>query len=220
MINVVSTTLYGGDRRYSKGALYNTRLCKEFFPDWEFRVYHEDGFIDSILEELQNEGAKLINVGKTTIVPSMWRFHVYDDPNVNYFISRDLDDRLNRHDAELVQEWIESGHPFHIIRSHPGHRNEVLAGMWGGKAKYFENFDMGKEMNNFKYGNRGKEEDQNFLRDIFYPKIRNLSLVHGYDFYKSPFVRKFPKKILNLEGEETYPMGEVYELMDERSKFE
>jgi hypothetical protein len=45
-------------------------------------------------------------------------------------------------------------------------------------------------------------------------------LVHGYDFYNSPFVRKFPNKILNLDGEETYPIGEVYELMDERSKFE
>jgi hypothetical protein len=220
MINVVSTTLYGGDIRYLKGAIYNAILCKEFFPDWEFRVYHEDGFIDSILDNLRNEGAKLINVGKTTIVPSMWRFHVYDDTNVNYFISRDLDDRLNRHDAELVQEWIESGYPFHIIRSHSGHRNEVLAGMWGGKARYFDDFDMNFEMDNFKYTTRRKEEDQNFLGDVLYPKIRNLSLVHGYDFYNSPVVRKFPKKILNLENEETYPIGEVYEHMDQRSKFE
>lgn len=220
MINVISTTLYGGDRRYFQGAIYNARLCKEFFPDWEFRVYHENGINNSNLYELKGEGANLINVGNTIVVPSMWRFHVYDDTNVNYFICRDLDDRLNRHDYELVQEWIESGHPFHIIRSHPGHRNEVLAGMWGGKANYFENFNMNKEMNEYKYGSRDKEEDQNFLREIFYPKIRDLSLVHGYDFFNSPFVRKFPKKILNLIGEETYPIGEVYEHMDERSKFE
>lgn len=219
-MNVISTTLFGGDRRYSQGAIYNARLCKEFFPNWEFRVYHENGFNEHYLSELRNEGANLINVGNTTVVPTMWRFHVYDDPNVDYFICRDLDDRLNRHDAELVQEWIESGYPFHIIRSVPGHRNEVLAGMWGGKSRHLENFSMTEQMNKFEFGTRGKEEDQNFLREIFYPLIRNLSLVHGYDFYNSPVVRKFPKKLLNLEGEETYPIGEVYDYMDQRSKFE
>lgn len=219
-MNVISTTLFGGDRRYSQGAIYNARLCKEFFPNWEFRVYHENGFNEHYLSELRNEGANLINVGNTTVVPTMWRFHVYDDPNVDYFICRDLDDRLNRHDAELVQEWIESGYPFHIIRSVPGHRNEILAGMWGGKSRHLENFSMTEQMNEFEFRTRGKEEDQNFLREIFYPLIRNLSLVHGYDFYNSPFVRKFPKKLLNLEGEETYPIGEVYDYMDQRSKFE
>lgn len=219
-MNVISTTLFGGDRRYSQGAIYNARLCKEFFPNWEFRVYHENGFNEHYLSELRNEGANLINVGNTMVVPTMWRFHVYDDPNVDYFICRDLDDRLNRHDAELVQEWIESGYPFHIIRSVPGHRNEVLAGMWGGKSRHLENFSMTDQMNKFEFRTRGKEEDQNFLREIFYPLIRNLSLVHGYDFYNSPFVRKFPKKLLNLEGEETYPIGEVYDYMDQRSKFE
>lgn len=219
-MNVVSTTLFGGDRRYSQGAIYNARLCKEFFPEWEFRVYHENGFNQHYLQELENEGANLVNVGETNIVPTMWRFHVYDDPNVNYFICRDLDDRLNRHDSELVQEWIESEYPFHIVRSVPGHRNEVLAGMWGGKSRYFENFNMTEQMNKFEYRTRGKEEDQNFLREIFYPLIRNLSLVHGYDFFNSPVVKKFPKKMLNLEGEETYPIGEVYDYMDQRSKFE
>ena len=199
MKNVISITLYGGDRRYSNGALYNARLAKEFFPDWEFRVYHEDGMNQEMLKQIASEGANLINVGNTTVYPTMWRFHVYDDSDVNYFISRDADDRLNKHDYDLVKLWIESGFPFHIIRSHPGHMNEVLAGMWGGTAKYFPDFHMGEAMTNFEYTTRGKEEDQNFLRLVMYPKIRDISLVHGYDFYNSPHVRKFPKKILNLK---------------------
>ena len=75
-MNVISTTLFGGDRRYSQGSIYNARLCKEFFPNWEFRVYHENGFNESYLSELRKEGANLINVGNTLVVPTMWWFHV------------------------------------------------------------------------------------------------------------------------------------------------
>lgn len=220
MKNVISLTLYGNDRKYLKGAFYNAKLAKEYFPNWELRIYHEDGINHHALREIENEGGKLINVGQTNIYPTMWRFHVYDDPNVNFFISRDADDRLNNHDYELVNIWIESGLPFHIVRSHPGHHNEILAGMWGGRARYFPNFNMGDAMKNFTYTTRGKEEDQNFLRIVLYPMIRDISLVHGYDFYNSPNVKDFPRKFLNLDGIQTYPIGEVYDYFDERSLFE
>jgi len=220
MKNVISVSLFGGDQRYFMGTLYNAELAKEFFPDWEFRVYHENGVNPAYLERLNSTGAKVINIGQTKIVGSLWRFLVYDDPEVNYFICRDVDDRLNQHDKELVDIWIESGFPFHIVRSHPGHRNEILAGMWGGKARYFENFSLTDEMLNFDYGERYKDNDQKFLRIHFYNKIKNLALVHGYPFPNEPNVKKFPKLILNHEGQEVYPIGEVYDEFVKRSLFE
>jgi hypothetical protein len=220
MKNVISITLFGGDKRYFNGALFNAKLAKEFFNDWEFRVYHEDGLNRDMLKEIEDQGAKLVNVGETSIVPTLWRFHVYDDPEVNYFICRDADDRLNFHDYELVNLWIESGFPFHIIRSHPGHRVEMLAGMWGGKSRYFSDLNLGEEMNKFNYITRGKEEDQTFLRTVLYPKIRDISLVHGYDFYNSPYVHDFPRELFTADGQKTYPIGEVYDYSDERSLFD
>ena len=220
MKNVISTTLYGGDRRYFRGAIYNARLAKKHFSDWEFRVYHESGIDINLLRELSDEGANVIDVGQTDIIPSAWRFLVYDDRDVNFFISRDLDDRLNSYDSELVKVWIESGHPFHLIRSHRGHMNEILAGLWGGKANYFQDFNMRKELENFYLETRNKDEDQKFLRLVFYPKIREISVVYGYDFFNSPIVEKFPIEFYAEDGYVSYPVGEVYEAKDEKSLFE
>jgi len=220
MKNVISTTLYGGDKRYFRGAIYNARLTKQYFPGWEFRVYHEDGIDNRFLQELSEEGANVINVGPTQMIPSAWRFLVYDDEEVNFFISRDLDDRLNSYDAELVKVWIQSGHPFHIIRSNRGHMNEMLAGLWGGKSRYLENFNMMEELQNFFLETRNKEEDQKFLRLVFYPKIRDISVVYGYDFYNSPYVENFPIEFFAEDGHISYPVGEVYEADDEKSLFQ
>jgi hypothetical protein len=40
-------------------------------------------------------------------------------------------------DKGAVEEWIESGLPFHILRDHRGHvGGEILAGMWGGVGNF------------------------------------------------------------------------------------
>jgi hypothetical protein len=202
------------------GTLYNAKLSKEFFPDWEFRVYHEDGINPEYLKNLQDLGTNTINIGMTEIVGSLWRFLVYDDPTVDYFICRDVDDRLNKHDAELVDLWLESELPFHIIRAHPGHRNEMMAGMWGGKACFFENYSIRQDLQNFDYKDRQKNSDQRFLMLNFYPKIKDISLVHGYDFFGAKNVQKFPKVILNHQNQEVYPIGEVYDENTSRSIFD
>lgn len=220
MKNVISTSLYGGDKRYFQGALYNSKLAKKYFPDWEFRVYHENGLSQDFLKQLRDEEVKTIDIGQTHVVGSLWRFLVYDDEDVNYFICRDLDDRLNNHDAELVKAWMETEYPFQIIRSHRGHRTEILAGMWGGKSKYIPGFNMKNEMDSFSYESRNKDEDQKFLRLILYPKIRDISVVYGYDFFDSPVVKNFPIEFYAEDGHITYPVGEVYESNDEKSKYE
>lgn len=219
MKNVISTCLYGGDNRYFKGAIYNAKLTKKYFPEWEFRVYHQSGINLDCLNELNDLGANTIDVGYTNIIGSLWRFLVYDDKDVNYFICRDLDDRLNMYDAALVNDWLNSGYPFHIIRSHRGHTDEMLAGLWGGRANYISDFNMKDEMSKFSYETNDKYEDQKFLRLIFYPKIRDVSIVYGYDYQNSPVVRKFPIEFYDQDGYISYPVGEVYEQGDEESKF-
>ena len=47
--------------------------------------------------------------------------------------SRDLDGRFSNREKFAVKEWINSNKAHHIMRDHPGHKNDVLAGMWGSK---------------------------------------------------------------------------------------
>jgi hypothetical protein len=41
------------------------------------------------------------------------RFLVMNDQTVGLFVTRDRDARLSAAEADLVQQWIESGYPFH-----------------------------------------------------------------------------------------------------------
>lgn len=219
MKKVISMSLYGTDRKYLMGAVHNSKLAKEYFPNWEYRVYHENGLNQDILNMLSENGTNLINMGNTNVVGSMWRFYVYDDPQVDYFICRDVDDRLNQHDADIVQTWLFSGFPFHIVRSFHGHRSEIMAGIWGGKTKSLPHFNMGDAIRMFN-PHGAKDEDQRFLREVVFPKIKNISLTHGYDFTNSPNRLDFPRKIYDEIIGWAYPIGEVYDADVERSKFE
>ena len=50
-------------------------------------------------------------------------------------IFRDLDSRPSQREVNAVNEWLQSKHPFHVMRDHPGHDLPMLAGMWGIKLE-------------------------------------------------------------------------------------
>lgn len=45
-----------------------------------------------------------------------WRWLVAEDPDVERFLIRDVDSRLNEREARAVDEWILSGKAYHIMR--------------------------------------------------------------------------------------------------------
>ena len=49
-------------------------------------------------------GTPVIDVG--TIFPMNWRFFPTLDPQVDAFISRDLDSRINSRERDAVNEWF------------------------------------------------------------------------------------------------------------------
>jgi hypothetical protein len=53
------------------------------------------------------------------------------NPQVDYFVSRDLDSRLNVREVAAVREWLEAARPFHFMRDHPHHTPTILGGAWG-----------------------------------------------------------------------------------------
>jgi len=238
--NVISMSLYGGDPKYSEGVKHNAKLAKEHFPSWEFRVYTDNNLDLNVKNGLLDLGVNLITVNNK-FMGMFWRFFVYDDPSVNRFIIRDADDRLNNHDRLIVDEWLKYDLPFHIIRSNSiSHGIEILGGAWGGTANSIDGFSIIKEIE--KYSNKTciKFCDQYFLKDVLWPKIKNISLTHGYTYgYEThkhiPFNVEYPislhldnlKKIgIDVNQHDIpknmffYPIGEVYGNNIEKSFYE
>ena len=61
----------------------------------------------------------------------LWRFLPTLDPQVDVFISRDLDSIVKSREMEAEDEWLQSGKSLHVMRDHPEHDVPMLGGLWG-----------------------------------------------------------------------------------------
>jgi hypothetical protein len=77
------------------------------------------------------------------------------------------------------------------MRDHPYHTTEILGGMWGSKKGVTPNIKQ--QIETYVKGDFW-QVDQNFLRDIIYPIVKNNSLVHDEFFDKKPFPTKGESK--------------------------
>jgi protein O-GlcNAc transferase len=195
MKKVVSFSLWGNHPKYTIGAIRNVELAKKFYPDFECWFYiHQKTVPQSIIDELQkHETVKIFfREGRIhNIKPLMWRFEPIDDPEVEIMISRDADSRIYLREKLAVDEWLESGKLFHIMRDHPYHSYQIQAGMFG--ARKNPNIPSWIELINKVIQPSHSYYDQFFLRDIIYPIIKPDSLVHTC-FVKFPNenVKQFP----------------------------
>ncbi len=57
-----------------------------------------------------------------------WRFLPLFDPTVNRIMSRDADSLVLDREIDAVNEWIQSGTSFHIMRDYVGHCVTMLGG--------------------------------------------------------------------------------------------
>jgi len=183
-MKVISFSLYGNNPKYTIGAIKNSELKDTFFPDWEMRVYHNDSVPNNVLEELKGNGVVLINTGVDQgFSNAMWRFAPASE-KVECFISRDCDSRLFERDAAAVQEWLDSGKCFHIIRDHPGgHAWEISAGMWGARGCFVE--DIQSKIDQYIQTSswvNDRAVDQRFLQEIIYPRALESLFLHDEYF--------------------------------------
>jgi hypothetical protein len=66
--------------------------------------------------------------------PMLWRFFPTLDPQVDVFLSRDLDSIVNPREREAEEEWLQSGKSLHVMRDHPQHDVPMLGGLWGAQT--------------------------------------------------------------------------------------
>lgn len=170
-------------------ALVQIRRVREIFPGWHARVYCSESLGEADRARFVAEGARLVLVAVdgepspflTSMVLSCARFMASDDPNLDFFLCRDLSPPLESRDATAVQEWLASGLPFHIMRVHPDHADLILPGWWGGAAGLLP--PLGAIIRAFLTGTERRAMDGEFLRIMVWPLIAEHTLTHD-SFYR------------------------------------
>jgi len=207
MKKVISFCLWGDNPTYTIGAIKQSALAKKHFPGWICRFYVADCVSEDIINTIKSQdNTEIVKMGHGDWTAMFWRFYPASDPDVEVMISRDTDSRLNSREAAAVNEWLKSEKDFHIMRDHPHHDTEILGGMWGVKNPLLQN--MEQLIDDYVKGDFW-QVDQNFLREIIYPKVKNTSLSHDPYFTKYGDTLPFPTERQNKEF-----VGDVFDEND------
>lgn len=167
----ISFTLFGDAPKYNVGAIKNIDQFNQMLPDWEVVIYyHKDRINNNVLIDLQRRNVNLIDVSEIKLTKKpiteysyFWRFFAFFE-NENYVISRDLDSRPSEREISYINNWVNSGKDYFIIRDHPWH-SPIPAGLLGMKnnGEKFKNHLINYiDNNNIKWGS-----DQEILEDFF-----------------------------------------------------
>ncbi|KAK7083274.1 hypothetical protein SK128_007041 [Halocaridina rubra] len=117
------------------------------------------------------------------------------DPTVDVLAVRDSDYKFIERDKAAVDEWLESGKMFHVMRDHPQHNINVLGGMWGARwdnLVYRDNKriirlpppspqqvrEIRNKMLQAAYNLSDKGMDQTILGKLLWPKMKRSLVAH------------------------------------------
>ena len=180
---VIAFSLRGNEKRYIFGALRNLLLAPDLFPEWKLWFYVDNsvslGFLD-IIKQLG--GHVLLQPDNQTQREKLCcHFNVANDETVGYFLVRDAGSVFSLREANAVEEWLQSGKWFHIIRDWWTHTDLILAGLWGGVAGVLPNI---KDTLNRYSPNSVITPNINqwFLRDCLWRYIKISCLTHDRCF--------------------------------------
>jgi hypothetical protein len=191
-MRVISFSVFGTDRTYSAGAVENALLAPTVYPGWTCNFYVgrrvDRRDTDRLRAMPHVEVIDMAEPDPGDWSGLFWRYLPVKDPGIEVHLFRDADARLTAREAAAVDEWLASGRRFHIMRDHPAHWIEILAGMWGctraGAAQV-------RELLPDPLWNSQPYVDQWWLRDVVYPVARRSVLVHD--------------PVGRIEGEEHHP---------------
>jgi tetratricopeptide (TPR) repeat protein len=136
-LKVISFSLWGAAPFYAYGAMINLVLSRTIYPGWTCRFYVDAKVPRSCIAFLAENGADVRNIeDEYPGVGLFQRFLIMNDPTVERFLVRDCDARLCPAEAELVEEWMASGCPFHVVRDHVLHSELMIGCLWGGRTDW------------------------------------------------------------------------------------
>lgn len=177
-LRLISFSLFGRGRHYREGAVENAELARQWYPGWRVRFYCGPEVPDVVLGRLERAGAELVRMGPAPGALAMsWRFLPAGDRKWDAACFRDADSRLGPREAAAVDEWLESGLPFHCMHDHEHHRSwPVFGGMWGCRwgslpriAEWIARWPHWAE----------RLDDMRLLRDVAWPVMAGRTLRHS-----------------------------------------
>ena len=183
-MKLISYSLYGNIEKFNLGAIQNAKIGKSLFPDWNQRFHIEVGTDEAVIKILRSLGMEVRIMEKSVGHGGMfWRFLPVTELNIERVLVRDCDSRISAREKHLIEIWLDSNAPLHIIRDHPMHDAPILGGLWGVIPRELPNFSM--NLNSYKptgfYG-----EDQEFLTKNVYSHLRDAALIHDAYFSREP----------------------------------
>lgn len=189
---VVSYSLWGDNPKYTIGAIRNAEGVAQLYDGWKCRIYFSDVPKDIIDELHTHDCVELVDMGNGNgnWTGMFWRFLAADGDDI--MISRDTDSRITPREVAAVNEWLASDGLFHIMRDHPYHGTPILGGMWGARGGILKG--LADKIDAFRKDDRW-QIDQDFLKTIIYPEVRNYAFTHDPIFEH----KLFPTP--RLEGE-------------------
>jgi hypothetical protein len=194
-MKIISFSAWGDKEKYLKGCLENIDLAKEVYPGWDTRFYCDSKMNPDFISKLERKGAQIVvmETVNNNWEGLFWRFLPASEGDVEMFISRDIDSRLNVREKVAVDEWLSSDKDFHCMRDHLEHNVPILGGMWGCRNYLIK--DMEEMISNWK-SNNYKGSDQDFLKQIVWCRVRTQTIAH--DKYYNGIVIEQP--VHNVES--------------------
>lgn len=198
---VISFCLYGDGPAYINGALENIKLQQEIYPGWVCRFYVDGTVPGRVAAQLVMAGAEVKADSDPMWAKNhrrmFWRFWVAEDPEVERFIIRDCDSRLNLREKYAVDEWVASGLPFHLMRDHWDHGTVIMGGMWGSMGGFLSNIRvMAQQWSAANPNQDDRGSDQFFLRDFVWPMVMHNHIAHATNIFitnqEKPFAYALP----------------------------
>jgi tetratricopeptide (TPR) repeat protein len=190
--NVISFSLWGTAPFYAYGAMINLVQSRTVYPGWSCRFYVDAAVPPACVGFLRDNGADVRNIeDEYPAVGLFQRFLVMNDATVGRFLVRDCDARLSAAEADLVQQWIDSDYPFHVVRDHVLHNELMIGCTWAGRTDC--GIDIVELMRRyFTFGPTAKYgHDQRMLGLLLWPLIREHCLVHD-KYYRLAGVNTVP----------------------------
>ncbi len=171
------------------------------------RIYHNFTADSKIASAVCGLACEFDHVDLCEISPSIanfgrfWRLSSLGDPTVSRALFRDIDSFILDREIAAVEEWLDSGLHFHVMRDNPRHRSPIQAGLWA--AHNYADLDRAQRLKNDIFASLNDEDnvdkyfDQKVLKDKVWPVIKSKALVHD-SYYCQDIGRPFPTQRQNF----------------------
>lgn len=201
MKKIVSFSLFGNNPLYCIGMIENLKLMNEIYPNWTMRIYYSNDVPVNYINEAKKYNCELVLKERKNVYDgTLWRFLPLLDNNVDLWISRDCDSRINYRELACVNEWIESNKCLHIMRDSIYHNDVIQAGMFGINNNLIKKYNIDFEKILFaNYNFNNKNIDQIVLKNTIWKLLLNDHIAHDIQGQRwkndNNIVKNFPKHL-------------------------